>query len=50
VLPAEKTTLTPRSASIRVATLTGSCSLKTVLAEKLQFTTRMLSASLFCKT
>src|SRR4029453_1645424 len=40
VLPAEKTTLTPRSVSILVAMLTGSFTSNTVFAEKLQFTTR----------
>src|SRR5688500_3752835 len=39
LLPAENTTLTPRSVSILVATLTGSFGSKTVAAEKLQLTT-----------
>src|SRR5262245_9815840 len=42
VLPAENTTLTPLSVNILVAMLTGSLTSKTVLAEKLQLTTRTL--------
>ena len=45
--PAETTTTTPRSASIRVATLTGSLTSKTVLAEKLQLTTRTFAPRSF---
>ena len=40
VLPAEKTTLMPLSVNILVAIFTGSLTSKTVLAEKLQLTTR----------
>src|SRR5258708_31926164 len=45
VFPAEKTTFTPLSVSIFVAMFTGSFTSNTVLAEKLQLTTRTLNAA-----